>query len=77
VSDLTPMTHDPDHPAAVAERAAVLAYLALLVEMMTTAGETNRARDVAIIAAGIETGAHRDAPPETRCQARTTAPGEE
>ena len=73
------MSHpDPDHPAAVAERAAVLAYLALLVDLMTTAGETSRARDVAIIAAGIEIGAHLDTPPDLRCEARTTAPtGEE
>ena len=71
---------DPDHPAAVAERAAVLAYVERLHDMLARLLH-DRPPVIDVLSNlydAIEAGAHLDTPPDLRCKARTTAPtGEE
>ena len=63
-----------NHPATVA---AIVAYVRRVGDLMARAGADQRSMDMATLADAIESGAHLDTP-ETRCEARTTAPkGEE
>ena len=64
-----------NHPATVA---AIVAYVRRVGDLMARAGADQRSMDMATMADAIEAGAHLDTAPETRCEARTTAPtGEE
>lgn len=62
---------DPD---AESERAAVLAYIDRLRDVMHESGNHRQATYLAILIHDIGNGAHLDTAPDLRCSARTTAP---